>query len=276
MSVRPPGGLQPQDLVVTICGAHVRRPAQEVWSGGMVEILRQFGFSSEAARAALARLVTRGFMHRVKRGRRVGYTLTERAHELLAEGDRRIYSYGRRGAPSTEAWTLLWHVVPEDRRVERARLASQLRFLGFGSVQDATWLAARDRELEVRQLVRSLGVERYSTVFVARPSGDSASALLLSDAWDFAAVERAFDTYLADFGAAARQPPPDDGAAFMLRTRALHAFRALPSIDPELPDSLVALEARRTAVVDAFDAIQAGFAEPAERYFLATALAPAG
>lgn len=273
MPGRRDGGLQPQDLVVTICGAHVRRPGQEVWSGGMVEILREFGFSSEAARAALARLVTRGFMHRVKRGRRVGYTLTERAQELLAEGDRRIYSYGRRGAPGTEAWTLLWHVVPEDRRVERARLASQLRFLGFGSVQDATWLAARDRELEVRQLVRSLGVERYSTVLVARPSGDSASALLLSDAWDFAAVERAFDAYLEDFGAPAA--PLDDGAAFMLRMRALHRFRALPSIDPEFPDTLVRLEARRTAVVDAFDAILAGFAEPAERYFLATALAPA-
>jgi len=95
--------LQPQDLAVTILGAYLRRPGQRVWSGGMVEILGEFGFSTEAARAALSRLVTRGLLERHREGRLVFYTLSARAHELLAEGDRRIFTFGR-GAPAADAW----------------------------------------------------------------------------------------------------------------------------------------------------------------------------
>ena len=56
--------------------------------------------------------------------------------------------------------TVLWHAIPETQRVQRARFASRLRFLGFGPVQDATWVAARDREQEVRQLLRQFEIER--------------------------------------------------------------------------------------------------------------------
>src|SRR6201999_1612764 len=89
---RAANGLQPQDLILTIFGAHVRRPGETVWSGGMVEILSELGFSPEAARAALARLATRGLLARRKQGRLVHYTLTARADELMSDGDRRIFS----------------------------------------------------------------------------------------------------------------------------------------------------------------------------------------
>ena len=73
---RGDAALQPQDLAVTILGAHLRRPGQRVWSGGMVEILGEFGFSTEAARAALSRLVTRGLLERQREDERVFYTLS--------------------------------------------------------------------------------------------------------------------------------------------------------------------------------------------------------
>jgi phenylacetic acid degradation operon negative regulatory protein len=139
--------IQPQDLVLTMLGAHLRRPGDLAWSGGMVELLQEFGFSHEAARAALSRLATRGLLDRVRRGRQVHYRLTDRAERLLEEGDRRIFTFGR-DDPDCTRWTVLWHSLPEKRRVERARLGRRLRFLGFGSVQDATWVAPRDREEE--------------------------------------------------------------------------------------------------------------------------------
>ena len=80
---RPAEALQPQDLVVTMLGAHLRWPGQTVWSGGMVEILESFGFSTGSARAALARLVNRNLLARTRDGRRAFYSLTQRAEALL-------------------------------------------------------------------------------------------------------------------------------------------------------------------------------------------------
>jgi phenylacetic acid degradation operon negative regulatory protein len=259
--------IQPQDLVITICGAYVRRPGDLMWSGGMVELLGEFGFSVDAARAALSRLVSRGLLLRSKVGRTVHYALTPRAQELLADGDRRIWSFGRT-APAADAWTMVWHTVPEGRRVERARLASQLRFLGFGSVQDATWIAAADREQEVRALLAGLDVEAYAAVLVGRLSRGSEAALLLSGAWDLEELGRTYDRFLADFGPYARaELSVDDRTAFVDRTRMMHAFRGFPSLDPELPPVLDGGRTRRSEVVATFDAAFAALADAAERHF---------
>jgi phenylacetic acid degradation operon negative regulatory protein len=166
-----------QDLAITILGSQMGRSRGRFWSGGMVALIGEFGFSSEAVRAALARLVTRGILERHRDGRMINYALTARAEELLAEGDCRIFSFGRR-APVADAWTLLWHTIPEDRRVERSRLAARLRFLGFGSLQDATWIAASDREAEVRALAGQLALEQYVSVFLARISRGSEGAIV--------------------------------------------------------------------------------------------------
>ena len=261
------GSVQPQDLVITMCGAHLRRPGDRVWSAGMVELLAEFGFSTEAARAALSRLVTRDYLARVKVGRMVQYTLTPRSQELLADGDRRIFTFGR-GAPAADAWTMVWHAVPDDRRVERSRLASQLRFLGFGSLQDATWIAASDREQEVRLLLRRLGVEEFAAVLVGRLSRGSEPALLLSGAWDLEELARIYDDFLREFGPYA-QPGTElaDREAFLVRTRMLHAFRGFSQLDPELPGN----PARRSEIVHTFDAVYARLADQADAHFAAVA-----
>jgi len=265
------GQVQPQDLVITICGSHLRRPGDRVWSGGMVELLGEFGFSVDAARAALSRLVSRGLLARVRAGRMVHYTLTARAQELLADGDRRIFSFGR-AAPAADAWTIVWHAVPEDRRVERSRLATGLRFNGFGSVQDATWVAASDREQEVRALLAGLGVEEHAVVFVGRLARGSEPAVLLASAWDLDEVRRTYERFLTTYGPYANGAGDlSDREAFVVRTRMMHAFRSFPSIDPELPDSVASGQDLRREVVQTFDAVYTALAEPAEAHFSAVA-----
>jgi phenylacetic acid degradation operon negative regulatory protein len=268
-SGRADAALQPQDLAVTIFGAHLRRPGQRVWSGGMVEILGEFGFSTEAARAALSRLVARGLLERQREGRLVYYVLSPRAHELLAEGDRRIFSFGR-GAPAADAWTVVWHTIPEDRRVERAQLAQRLRFLGFGSVQDATWIAASDREQEVRELLRALDVESHASVFLGRIARGTERALLLSGAWDLGDLARRYGAFTDEYreyldpAARARLDPRD---AFTMRTRMVHTFRGFPSADPELPEAVAPGAAERAQAVATFDAVYDALAEPANEHF---------
>ena len=96
-------------------------------------LLDELGFSHGAARVALTRLVRRGLIARERSGRLVHYRVTPRCDRLLAEGDGRIFTLGAVRA-GRDCWTIVWHQIPEDRRLERSRLARRLRFLGFGSV----------------------------------------------------------------------------------------------------------------------------------------------
>src|SRR5262245_30109421 len=106
----------PQDLVMTLLGAYVNpRRRRKVWSGGLVRLLEEFGFSAGAARVALNRLVARDLLEPAKRGRLVHYRLTPRTVAVLAEGDHRIFNLGRSPRRGTK-WTVLCHGIPEDRR----------------------------------------------------------------------------------------------------------------------------------------------------------------
>jgi phenylacetic acid degradation operon negative regulatory protein len=265
--LEPDQALQPQDLVLTIFGSHVR-DREMVWSGGMVEVLSDLGFSTQAARAALARLVVRDLLARHKDGRLAFYTLTERAEALLRSGDRRIFSFGRDIAST--GWTVVWHAIPEDRRVERSRFASQLRFLGFGSIQDATWVAAHDRRAEIEWLTADLSIEAYTSVFVGRISSTLPAGPVIDQAWDLAAVAARHERFLEDYGrftkaAARRALTPAE--AFAVRIVMMHRFRAFPSVDPELPDDGDGLGRLRGRVVATFDEVYAGLADAAGAYF---------
>lgn len=261
--------LQPQDLVLTIFGAHVRRPGQRVWSGGMVEILADLGFTAGAARAALARLVNRDLLARTRDGRRAFYAATRRANALLAEGDARIFSFGRTD-PTVELWTVLWHAIPEDQRVNRSRLASRLRFLGFGAVQDATWIAARNREQDVRLLLRQLDIERYASLIVGHMSEDLPPIALVAQAWRLDEARRRYEGFVKEFDGlrtASARDRLSPAELFRSRILLLHRFRGFPSIDPELPKQLDSVRDLRARAVACFDEVYAALEPEATEYF---------
>jgi phenylacetic acid degradation operon negative regulatory protein len=270
---RPAEALQPQDLVLTMLGAHLREPGQTVWSGGMVRLLDSFGFTTGSARAALSRLVLRNLLVRTRQARFVHYALGGRTERLLTEGDRRIFSFGRT-EPAVDVWTVLWHSIPEDQRVQRSRLVSRLRFLGFGSVQDATWLAAHDREQDVLALLRDLGIEAYVSLFVGRISDGLAPTALAHSAWSLDEVAIRYRGFLSAYGplerAAARTGLSAEHA-FVARTVMLHRFRGFPFIDPELPAAIDPLRTLRADVVATFDAVYEQLEPVADGYFRSVA-----
>jgi phenylacetic acid degradation operon negative regulatory protein len=272
--------LQPQDLVVTLLGTYVRPFERTVWSGGLVVLLGEFGFSPGAARVALTRLVRRGLIARVRSGRLVHYRVTSRCERLLAEGDGRIFSLGTSpGAGSGEGlWTVLWHQIPEDRRLERSRLARRLRFLGFGSVQDSVWVSPHDHSLEVAQLLGELDVAEYATTFLSRVGAAAGLPALVARAWELGDLAERYDAFCGEFapytrrGAARRL---DDLGAFVARTRAVHLFRGFPLLDPELPEELAPLSRPRARAAEIFHGVYEGLAEPSQRHFEAATVAPA-
>ncbi len=268
--------LQPQDLVVTMLGTYVRPFARTVWSGGLVVLLGEFGFSDGAARAALTRLVRRDLIARVRSGRLVHYRITPRCERLLTEGDGRIFTLGRLPA-GVGPWTVLWHQIPEDRRLERTRLGRRLRFLGFGSVQDSVWVSPHDHSAEVVELLGDLGVAGYGTVFVANVSDGPGLPALVARAWNLSGLEERYEAFGSEFERyrAAGGSSLADREAFLVRTRMTHVFRTFAQLDPELPDELAPLSGPRTRAADIFEALYTGLAAPSQRHFDAVTAAGA-
>lgn len=265
---------QPQDLVVTLLGTYVRRRTRPVWSGGLVRLLADLGFSAAASRVALARLVTRGLLARERAGRLVHYRLTPRCIALLDEGDARIFALGAQ-RNAGDCWTVLWHAIPDDRKLERSRLARRLRFLGFGSLQDGTWIAARDREDDVVALLDDLVVRAYAGVMVGRPAASVDFARVAARAWDLRGLDERYRRFVHTFSPHARDSAPrrmTDRDAFTLRTRLVNAFRAFPALDPELPSSIAPAPPHRDEAVSLFHRLDGGLSAPAQRYFDAVAL----
>ena len=254
---------------MTLLGAYVHPRDRHVWSGGLVKLLGEFGFSAGAARVALTRLVARGMLARVKDGRLVHYTVTPRSDAVLTEGDGRIFSLGT-SAGGDDAWTVLWHTIPEDRRLERARLTRRLRFLGFGPVQDGTWIAAHDREHEVTALLDEFAVREHAGVLLGHPSKALDFRGFITRVWDLDGLAARYAAFVTEFGRYARAKSRarlDDREALLLRTRLVHTFRQFPFLDPELPEEFVPAPERRPEAVQLFHDLYTALAPSAQRHF---------
>jgi phenylacetic acid degradation operon negative regulatory protein len=254
----------PQDLVLTLLGAHlVPRERGPVWSGGLVRLLEEFGFTEGAARVALNRLVGRDLLARTRDGRHVHYVLTPRTVAVLDEGDRRIFTLGERPRQET-TWTVLWHSIPEERRRARTRLVSRLRFLGFGSVQDGTWLAPHDRERELSAVLTELDVTEHAGVLLGRPATAIDFGAFVTRVWDLADLAERYRAFVEHFR---DHEVHDDRQALVLRTRLVHTFREFPTIDPDLPESLVPAPRHRAEALRLFHDLYPALAPAATRYF---------
>lgn len=261
--------LGPQAVAVTILGAYLRPRDGAITAGGLVRLLADLGFSEGSSRVAFTRLVTRKHIERRRAGSTALYTLGVRGRDLLAEGDRRIFSFGAsRGAD--EPWTVLWHAVPSTRRAQRARLARRLRFLGFGPLQDGTWIAAHDRELEVTSLLDRLDVAEYASVLVGRPAASTDFRPVVERAWDLEGLSRRYEDFVAEFrpflSERARRSI-SDRRAFIGRTRLVHLYRGFPMLDPEIEPPLAPEPAFREEAIGLFGYLYDSLAEPAQRYF---------
>jgi phenylacetic acid degradation operon negative regulatory protein len=255
----------PQDLVMTLLGAHLQPRDRQVWSGGLVDLLAEFGFSTGAARVALTRLVQRHLLDRVKDGRLVHYTITPRSAAVFEEGDGRIFTFGRETAGIPQ-WTVLWHAIPDERKVARTRLVRRLRFLGFGPVQDGTWIAPHDREREVTALLAEHDVKEHAGLLLGNPAASLDFRAFVGRVWDLDELSGRYRAFVTEFGGCDADTIADR-QALLLRTRLTHTFRQFPFLDPELPAGLISAPAHRAEAVRLFHDLYTALAPAAMRHF---------
>src|SRR5690606_29743061 len=112
--------LQPRALIVTIYGLYAREEGGWISVATLIRLLAELGVDEPAVRSSISRLKRRGILVAERNDGVAGYALSDRARDILDEGDRRIFERAR--ARLEDGWLLAVFSVPESERQKRHTL----------------------------------------------------------------------------------------------------------------------------------------------------------
>ena len=233
-------GVQPRALIVTIYGLYAREAGGWLSVSALIKLMAAVGVEEPAVRSSVSRLKRRGILVAARVDGAAGYALSERAREILLEGDRRIFQRPRAGGD--EGWLMAVFSVPESERDKRHQLRSRLSWLGFGNVSSGVWIAPAHVEGEARDALKSSGLTDYVGLFRSEYVGFRPEREQVAKWWDLDGLERMYGDFVEDYRpvlARWRRRRRDDQAAFADYVQALTHWRRLPYLDPGLPAGLL-------------------------------------
>ena len=243
---RSVGAPAARSALLTILGEYVLPASGSAWQETLIGALGTLGYKTHAARQALARSVSAGWLATERRGRRSRVRLAPDTAEMLRSGAARIYSFGEPWEWDGR-WLLVVLRVPEERREVRHRMRTRLAWAGFGSLGGGLWISPHvERERELADAADS-GAELVSFHGGLGALGDPAR--VVADAWDLDAVADAYRAFIARFG---RMSPRGAEATFRAQTQLVHEWRKFPFLDPDLPDGMLPARWPRTRAHDLF------------------------
>jgi phenylacetic acid degradation operon negative regulatory protein len=248
-------------------GDHLAARGGRAPVAALVRLLAELDVAAPAVRTAVSRMVRQGWLAAVRLPGGPGYALTPRAERRLDEAAARIYRTGQPG------WDGRWHLLvlpPVRDRSRRERVRQGLRYLGYGALDDSTWLAARPSS-ELDALLAGEGV--VAETFRACHETDSEA--MVRRVWDLDALGAAYGDWLVTARATVETPAGGDGdaAAFAARSRLVHDWRKFLFVDPGLPDSLLPADWPGRTAARYFDE-QAARLLPAANRFIDSCLGP--
>jgi phenylacetic acid degradation operon negative regulatory protein len=236
---------QSQELIFTLYGEYIRPRGGEAWTGSLIEFLGLFGLSGQAVRSTLSRMTRKGWLKSRRYRRYSFYSLTPKCIELLEEGAQRIYQ--PRSDPWDGRWHLLTYSVPESKRHLRRKLRRRLRWIGFGSLNHATWISPRNLQIEVERIMKGYDLRPYVEFFHGDHRGYSSDKQIVASCWNLKRLNRYYADFInqfeplylaheAQFQAGDSLNPQD---CFIHRFILIHEYRLSPYVDPNLPLELL-------------------------------------
>jgi phenylacetic acid degradation operon negative regulatory protein len=260
---RSVGAPAARSVLLTILGEYVLPASGGVWQETLIGALHAMHYKTHAARQALARSITGGWLTTERHGRRSRVRLTEDTAEMLRSGAERIYSFG---LPSQWEghWLLVVLRVPEERREVRHLVRTRLAWAGFGSLGNGLWLTPHvEREGELRAMVDDDSVAELLS-FRAELGSIGDPAKVVADAWDLEGVADAYRRFASRFRQLRPRTPE---AVFRAQTELVHQWRKFPFLDPDLPKEMLPSGWPRSRARQVFEDRHASWHEPAQEYF---------
>jgi phenylacetic acid degradation operon negative regulatory protein len=260
---RAVGAPATRSVLLTVLGEYVLPRPGGVWQETLVGALGTMGFKVHAARQALARSVSGGWLRTERRGRRSRLHLTPGTAEMLQSGAERIYGFGQPWEWDGR-WLLVSLSTPEAQREVRHLVRTQLAWAGFGSLGNGLWITPHvEREAELGTVVEAAPAAQVVS-FRAELGAIGQAERVVSEAWDLDAVGAAYRHFSARFS---RLRPSDPGAVFRAQTELVHAWRKFPYLDPDLPEQMLPARWPRSSARSVFEDRHAAWHETAQVYF---------
>lgn len=227
----PGSSPRPQSLMLTFFGIHVLGTGTALSSASVIDAFARVDVGEDAVRSTLTRMVGRELLERHRRGRRMYFSLTPRAAEVLADGQERIHRTGAVNRAWDGTWTLVGFSLPESWRRERHDLRSRLMWAGFGPLQSGLWVAPG--RVDVAPIAAELGLGGRIRAFHGEAAAPTEAGDLLRTAFDVDAIADGYRAFLARWGdgAAPGEARDDLGRLLLLHTDWLDLVRR----DPHLP-----------------------------------------
>lgn len=235
--------LRSRSLLFDVYGAFVRDLGNWIAVADLVRLLGAVGVDEQAVRSSVSRLTRKGMLVRDVRAGQVGYSLSGRALEVLAEGDVRIFDR-MEPARLEDGWALATFSIPEEVRAERHQLRTRLTWLGYGNLGAGVWIAPRRILERTLETVAALGLQRYVDVFAAHYAAFDDLPALVARCWDLDQLREAYRSFVAEYAPMLerwrrREPGRAPEQAFGDFIAVLHEWRKLPYLDPGLPPELL-------------------------------------
>ncbi len=210
----------------------------------------------------------RGWLERSRHGRQTRWTLTPPTTNLLNVGADRIYGFGQNPRTWDGQWILLLASVPETDRQARYRMNSGLRWAGFGSLGQGSWISPwTDRESAAVKVLADLDVE--ATSFVARLGQLGDGANLANEAWELPSLRVLYEHFLRDTAdLTTRAVSPE--VALVELARLVHRWRQFPFVDPDLPAPLLPADWPGPEAAHRFSELRSKLLVPATRWWTTT------
>ncbi|WP_159596208.1 PaaX family transcriptional regulator [Hydrogenophaga sp. BPS33] len=251
-----------RSLLLTLLGEYVYPSTEGVWTQTLLQAFALVGIAEKAARQALARANTAGWIEGGKEGRQAWWALSPGGSALIAEGSRRVLGLAQNKHEWAGGWLLLHVTLPETRRADRLRLYRVLHWMGFGSPTPGLWICPHaDRADAVRAQLRELGLEDDTLAFQARSLDFGIpQPTLVQKAWDVPALAEHYLELESRFSALRPRNAEDH---FQAHAQLVNAFQRLPAVDPGLPHSLLPSDWVGTRVTKRLNELRARWREPA-------------
>jgi phenylacetic acid degradation operon negative regulatory protein len=261
---RSVGAPAARSILLTLLGEYVLPLSSGVWQETLVKALETLDYKTQAARQALARSVSGGWLETERHGRRSRLRLAPETRQMLRSGAERIYSFGDPWEWDGR-WLLVVLRVPEHSRDVRHQVRTQLAWAGFGSLGGGLWISPHvEREPQVREVVAGNGAVAELLSFHAELGEIGDPDRVIAEAWDLEALAQQYKDFIGGYG---RSRPRKPEEVFRAQTQMVHDWRKFPFLDPDLPDHMLPDRWPRKRAHDLFKERHAEWGDQAQAYF---------
>jgi phenylacetic acid degradation operon negative regulatory protein len=227
-----------RSLLLTILGEFVMPSGQAAWTSSLLHALSGVGITGNAARQAIARSASAGWIESEKDGRQVRWRLTPAGHRTIEEGARRIFALSSPREPWDGQWRVLVITVPNSHRDARRKLYRALSWAGFGNPSAGTWVSPNAAAVPAAtRTVDELDLNSSCLSFSGPGLGIGLSDRdIVQQAWDLQDIA---DKYRRSLDRFTGLTPTSGDDALFTQIALVNEWQRFPYMDPMLPEALL-------------------------------------